>query len=83
MGTAWKNPQSKNLKERLNYVQTTQRGYDVPQKYKNKDPNEEIMITESMITENTVTESNRDIELLQKTQIEMMLGKTKQINKPN
>lgn len=54
-----------------------------PPPKKTKDPNEEIMITESMITENMVTESNRDIELLQKTQIEMMLGKNKQINKPN
>lgn len=79
-GFQWKQPgtssQSENLKERLNYVQTTQRGYEYTAKVQKQGSEQQKNF------QNTKIESNRDTGLLQKIQIEMKKEKKKQTNKP-
>lgn len=75
METTWKESQSENVKERLNYVQSTQRGYEYTPKVQKQRSEQQKSF------QSTKIEPNRDIGLLQKIQIEME-KKKKGKNKP-
>lgn len=74
MEKTWKELQSENVKERLNYVQTAPTGYEYTPKVQKQRSEQQQNF------QNTKIEPNRDIGLRQKIQIEM---KKKKKEKPN